>query len=81
MHEIGCSRQNYKCKVCGACVPKSERDQHEQEEHVEIECKNKCGHKALKYEFGDHEKTCRMNPKECKFCERMIPCAEADDHY
>jgi hypothetical protein len=33
MHDIGCSRQNYKCKECNKCVPKAEKDEHEAEEH------------------------------------------------
>lgn len=29
MHELGCARMNYKCKVCGEVVLKEEREEHE----------------------------------------------------
>ena len=34
MHEIGCARNNYKCKECGEIVAKAEREEHEKEAHV-----------------------------------------------
>ena len=48
MHEIGCSRANYKCKVCGMCVPKEDREEHEEEEHRVMKCIN-CDFSAPKY--------------------------------
>ena len=31
MHEIGCYRANYKCKQCGQCVPKEDKEEHDEE--------------------------------------------------
>ena len=36
MHEIGCMRANYRCKVCNMCVPKDEKEEHEEEWHAII---------------------------------------------
>jgi hypothetical protein len=33
LHEIGCARNNYKCKECGECVAKAEKEEHEEEAH------------------------------------------------
>lgn len=57
MHEMGCARQNYKCKTCGACVPKSDKEEHEEEEHKEVKCEH-CGFKSMKHVFNDHEISC-----------------------
>ena len=80
MHEMGCLRQNYKCKECGACVPKSEKEEHEEEEHVTISCES-CGFSAFKFKYGDHNETCTKKPKPCEFCEKMISFAEQHAHY
>ena len=34
MHEIGCARNNYKCKECGEIVAKAEKEEHDKEAHV-----------------------------------------------
>ena len=33
LHEVACARMNYKCQKCGEIVPKSDREQHEEDEH------------------------------------------------
>ena len=80
MHEIGCLRQNYKCKDCGQCVPKSEKEEHEEEEHAIITCAN-CGFSAPKFKYKNHDEVCVMQPRPCEFCDKIIPAAEWDDHY
>ena len=68
MHEIGCARNNYKCGVCGEIVAKVEKDEHDKEAHVKVKCQY-CGWEADKNKFVDHENTCDLRPKPCKFCE------------
>ena len=80
MHEIGCLRQNYRCKECGMCVPKAEREEHEEEEHAIMNCAN-CGFSAPKYKYKDHEETCTMKPKPCTFCDKLINIADWESHY
>jgi len=31
MHDIGCSRQNYRCAKCKKCVAKSEKEEHDED--------------------------------------------------
>ena len=38
MHELGCARMNYKCKVCGEVVLKEDREEHEAEAHTKQKC-------------------------------------------
>ena len=38
MHDMGCARQNYKCKECNQCVAKADKEEHEEEEHKEVKC-------------------------------------------
>lgn len=32
MHDIGCSRSNYRCPQCKKCVAKSDKEEHEDDE-------------------------------------------------
>lgn len=62
MHEIGCARNNYKCRECGEVVAKAEREEHEETAHQPIKCQY-CSHTAPAAKFGNHEETCDMKPK------------------
>ena len=62
MHEIGCARNNYKCRECGEVVAKAEREEHEETAHKPIKCQY-CSHTAPTAKFGNHEETCDMKPK------------------
>ena len=79
MHEIGCARANYKCKECGMCVPKDEREEHEEEWHAIMTCAD-CGFSANKYKYGNHEEACSMKPKMCEWCDKLIKVADWADH-
>jgi DNA-directed RNA polymerase subunit RPC12/RpoP len=80
MHDIGCSRQNYKCKECGECVPKAEREEHEEEAHNDIICQY-CDFKAPKFKYLDHDDKCKKKPSACEFCGKEIPFYDQKDHY
>ena len=79
MHEIGCARNNYKCKVCGEVVAKCDREEHEAEAHAKVKCQY-CNFEELKSKFGDHEENCDFKPKMCEFCESLIPFEKFIDH-
>ena len=79
MHDIGCSRQNYKCKDCGMCVAKCDKDEHEETAHVPIQCSD-CSFSAPSFKYGNHSDTCKMKPKECDWCSKIIKVAEWDSH-
>jgi len=38
MHEIGCARNNYKCKECGDVVAKADREDHDSTAHKPRRC-------------------------------------------
>ena len=54
MHEVGCARSNYKCPQCGDIVAKAEREEHENEAHVQISCKH-CNTQFQKRMIEKHE--------------------------
>ena len=64
MHEIGCARNNYKCRECGEVVPKCEREEHEETAHKPVSCAH-CPFTAPAAKFGNHEENCDMKPRPC----------------
>ena len=80
MHDIGCARQNYRCKECKQCVPKAEQEEHEEEEHAIMTCPD-CTFTAPKYGYGNHNDRCNMKPKTCEFCSKPFAVADYLDHY
>ncbi len=79
IHEIGCSRSNYICKICGDCVPKDEKEEHDSEAHTKVPCQF-CKVVFEKRKHKDHEDQCHMKPKECRYCEQMIDFERYDSH-
>ena len=71
MHDIGCSRQNYKCKECNKCVAKSDKETHDSEMHKDIVCPD-CAFSAPAFKYAGHEKNCKLRPKPCEFCDTVI---------
>ena len=80
MHDIGCSRQNYKCKQCGLCVAKADKEDHDAEAHADVVCPD-CAFTAPKFRFGNHAEECKMKPKPCEFCEQVVPHLQFSAHY
>jgi DNA-directed RNA polymerase subunit RPC12/RpoP len=70
MHEVQCARINYKCKDCGMIVAKSDKEEHEANEHVKVQCQH-CQFEALSSKFGNHEETCEKRPRPCRWCNEM----------
>ena len=64
MHEIGCARNNYKCRECGEVVAKDDREEHEETAHKLSKCQY-CNFEATQKAFGDHEEKCDMRPRPC----------------
>ena len=71
MHEMGCARNNYKCRECGEVVAKSDREEHEETAHKAVTCQY-CSYSATAGVFGKHEETCEMRPKKCQFCDEIF---------
>lgn len=57
MHDMGCSRQNYKCKECGECVPKADKEEHDEDCSREVKCEQ-CGFTAKNHIFKGHYLSC-----------------------
>ena len=71
MHEIGCARNNYKCRECGEVVAKNEKEEHEETAHKLVVCQY-CNYSATAGVFKNHETTCDMLPKPCQFCDEIF---------
>jgi len=68
MHEIGCARSNYKCKICGEVVAKADQEEHEAQAHKPVKCRF-CPYTAPAATFGKHEEKCELRPKQCRWCD------------
>ena len=79
MHEIGCARNNYKCRECGEVVAKADREEHEEQAHRPVQCQY-CPHAAPAAKFGNHEQNCDMRPKQCQYCEQEFKIEVWVDH-
>ena len=79
MHEIGCARNNYKCRECGDVVAKADREEHEETAHKPVKCQY-CPYTAPVVKFGQHEENCDMRPKQCQYCEQEIRIEVWVDH-
>ena len=79
MHDIGCARSNYKCKVCGEVVPKADKDEHEATAHKMVSCQY-CKFSELATKFGNHEDHCELRPKICEYCNKLFPIEKLLDH-
>ena len=79
MHSVRCARFNYKCKVCGEVVLLEDKEEHEEEAHAKQKCQH-CNFEALVNDFGTHENTCELRPKQCLYCEQVHKFETYIDH-
>ena len=79
MHEIGCARNNYKCRECGEVVAKADREEHEANAHKLVKCQY-CPFEQSAAKFGTHEELCDMRPKQCQWCEQTFSIERWVDH-
>jgi DNA-directed RNA polymerase subunit RPC12/RpoP len=79
MHDVGCARMNYKCKVCGEVVLKAEKDEHEAKAHAKVQCQY-CQYSEIASKFGTHEERCELRPKPCQYCTKLFSFEKLLDH-
>lgn len=79
MHDIGCARNNYKCKLCGEVVAKAEKEEHEENAHKQTQCQY-CKFSEIATKFGNHEEHCELRPKNCEYCSKLFPIEKLLDH-
>ncbi|XP_064618609.1 TRAF-type zinc finger domain-containing protein 1-like isoform X2 [Lineus longissimus] len=80
MHEVHCRRNIVLCKKCHEPYPKSELDDHIEEDHSEVAC-DKCLKKFERAKLENHkENDCPKRMMKCVYCEIEKARDELDEH-
>ncbi|XP_055022774.1 XIAP-associated factor 1 [Boleophthalmus pectinirostris] len=80
LHESHCSRFLVVCPDCEENVPRSELQQHKQEQHAQVRC-TKCKKKMERRLLPEHqEEECPERVEPCTFCELEMPWAQLQEH-
>lgn len=80
MHEPHCRRNIVLCKVCDEPVPKSQLEEHHEENHVEAPCEL-CHKRMAKDHLEQHqEEECPQRKILCKYCSLQVKAVDYTEH-
>ncbi|XP_027006595.2 XIAP-associated factor 1 isoform X2 [Tachysurus fulvidraco] len=80
MHEAHCQRFLCLCPDCKEQVPKDLLEEHRQEQHTLIKCKQ-CNMKMEKFNLPDHESyECTKRMQSCEYCQLSLPLNILEEH-
>ncbi|XP_038059896.1 TRAF-type zinc finger domain-containing protein 1-like [Patiria miniata] len=79
MHQNHCSRNIVLCSKCEEPVPRTEMDQHNEENHVKVTCK--CGEAVEKCQQEEHDaEHCPQRQVTCEYCEMGMDFKNHAEH-
>ncbi|CAH1800375.1 unnamed protein product [Owenia fusiformis] len=79
MHELHCRRNIVLCEHCKEPVPRTEMEEHFEEEHAKVNCEL-CKKPIEKSKLEEHKDVCPKRLAKCPFCELEQPHSELKEH-
>ncbi|XP_047328108.1 TRAF-type zinc finger domain-containing protein 1-like [Impatiens glandulifera] len=80
LHQVHCSRNLERCKVCGDMVPRRHADEHFLNTHALVPC-SLCSETMAREILDVHKvENCPQRIVTCEFCEFPLPSVDLNEH-